>query len=267
MNHVESTQKIYKTSDFTIFKSLTGNRETVPANIRKLGISMRDMGWIGAPIVVNENLQVIDGQNRLEAARERGITVPYMICPGYGIQECVMLNRNVRNWNTTDYVNSYAAQNYDDYIWLKGMSKKYPEFTMDELCALSVNKGKNISSSQAIKEIIHGGQLVLDDKERVAVEEAILFLKDFTPEVKKIAGRRFIIYNAIMYYKSVDNCDMNKLLQKVFKRNWGKIKRSHCVIEYLEQIDKVYNYGINNPDNRIYAARKFEDERVRTTDK
>lgn len=267
MKHIESSQKIYETSNLDIFKNLVGNRETVASNIKKLSIGMRDMGWVGAPIVVNEHLEVIDGQNRLEAAKERGITIPYMICEGYGIKECIMLNRNVRNWNTTDYVNSYASQDYENYVWLKNMKKKYPEFTMDELSGLAINKGKNMTQSDTSREKIRGGQLMLTDEEKDFVEDTILFLKDFTPMVKKIAGRLFITYNAIMYYRSIDNCDMNKLLEKVFKNNWGQIKRSHAPEEYLAQIDKIYNSGIKNASNRIYAARKFEDERVRTSSK
>lgn len=270
MKHIESAEKVYETDNLNVFKFLLGNRATVEAAIDRLYISMRDAGYIGAPIIVNEHMEIIDGQNRIKAAfkhqRDNGnIVIPYIIRPGYGVNECILLNKNVRNWNTTDYVHSYAAKQEENYVWLEQLHNKYPEFTMDILGGMAVHKGLATNADNAT---LRGGQLSLTDKDREEVEDAIIFLKDYVESVKNIAGRVFITYNAILYYRSsVHNCDYDKLLNKVFKKNWKRINRSHCMKDYLKQIDEIYNSGIKNPDNRVYAESQYIQEKARSAGK
>ena len=75
----ESSKKIYITKDYSIFKKLTGNRSTELERITKICDSIREVGYITSPILVNENMEVIDGQGRLEAFKELGIPVEYII--------------------------------------------------------------------------------------------------------------------------------------------------------------------------------------------
>ena len=61
---------VRKTSDFSIFKTMDGNRPPNPQHIRRLKDSMMVNGVLCNPIIVNEFGYVIDGQHRLIAAKE-----------------------------------------------------------------------------------------------------------------------------------------------------------------------------------------------------
>lgn len=85
--------KVYITDEYDIFKKLYANRQTRKDNIKKLTASMTNNGWVGGPIIVNENMEIVDGQNRLEGAKAANVPVEYLIKPGYGIKECIILNK------------------------------------------------------------------------------------------------------------------------------------------------------------------------------
>ena len=108
--------KIYITDDYDKFKKLTGNRDV--KGTKKIVASIKSVGYVLSPILVNENFEVVDGQNRLEALKQLELPVPYIIQNGIGIEECRHLNIGQSNWNTTQFIRSYAESGNESYIRL-----------------------------------------------------------------------------------------------------------------------------------------------------
>lgn len=113
-------QNVYKTRDPSIFKTLQGNRSVSDGRVQKILKSIEKIGYVGAPILVNEKLEVIDGQGRLEAVRRltRGgasIEIPYTVVHGIGIEECRLMNSSMTNWTSGDYIRSIAESGNPDY--------------------------------------------------------------------------------------------------------------------------------------------------------
>jgi hypothetical protein len=79
------------------------------------------------PIIVNEKMQVIDGQHRLQASRETGSPVHYIVVAGYGIEEVQRLNNNQKNWTKADFLEMYCAQGVRVYLEFKDFSNAFPE--------------------------------------------------------------------------------------------------------------------------------------------
>ena len=77
--------------DYGQFKYIKGNRELVEAHVRKLSdqISKKDFQ---IPIIVNEKMEVCEGQHRLEAYKSLGMPITYMIIAGLEIQDIIKLN-------------------------------------------------------------------------------------------------------------------------------------------------------------------------------
>ena len=70
---------IHKTNDYEIFKKVACNRDKNPkhlSNIKKL--ILKDNLLHLHPILVNEKMEVIDGQHRLEVAKELGLDIYYI---------------------------------------------------------------------------------------------------------------------------------------------------------------------------------------------
>ena len=71
MNYLRSAEElvnnVYLTSDLTKFKQITGNRPHNPQHVKRLTSSIKRYGVLQNPIIVNENMVVVDGQHRLWA--------------------------------------------------------------------------------------------------------------------------------------------------------------------------------------------------------
>ena len=102
--------KIYRTTNYGMFRRLLGNRDVTEARISKIVNRIEENGYIESPIAINEKYEVIDGQGRLEALKRLKMPVDYYVVEGAGLkqntkrsialivaQRCTSLTRNHRN--------------------------------------------------------------------------------------------------------------------------------------------------------------------------
>ena len=66
----KKVMNVYSTENYRRFKKLLDNREVTPQRVNQIMKSIRDVGYIVSPIIVNEKYEVIDGQGRLAAAEQ-----------------------------------------------------------------------------------------------------------------------------------------------------------------------------------------------------
>ena len=73
--------KIHVTKDYDMFSYVIGNRDIVNKHVKDLSshIEQRDLN---IPIIVNEKMEVCDGQHRLEAYKALDLPVHYIIKEG-----------------------------------------------------------------------------------------------------------------------------------------------------------------------------------------
>ena len=101
-------KKIYTTKNYDMFKPLIDNRDVKTRTTKKIIDSIKAVGYVTNPLICNEKMQIIDGQNRLEALKALGMPVDYVIEEGANIKHCRALNINQSNWTTMDWIKSYA---------------------------------------------------------------------------------------------------------------------------------------------------------------
>ena len=77
MNSINKN-KIHVTSDYDQFTYLVGNRDIVNKHVKSLSAEI-DNRDLEIPIIVNEKMEVCDGQHRLEAYKVLGKPVPYIV--------------------------------------------------------------------------------------------------------------------------------------------------------------------------------------------
>ena len=132
--------QIYETDDYSVFRKLAGNRYT--KGEKKIIQSISDVGYVRNPILVNEKMEIIDGQNRFEALKTLGYPIQYIMQAGIGLRECRALNIGQTNWGTWDYIESYAAQGNESYQRVKARWLQYGVFT--PIFKTHCTKNKNI---------------------------------------------------------------------------------------------------------------------------
>ena len=157
--------KVYKTNDLSIFKTIDGNRVPNPQHIKRLKTSILQNGMLCNPILVNEKMQVIDGQHRLIASKEAISSIYYIILNGYSLNEVHTLNLNQKNWNKKDFMEGYANMGLQPYIKLYKFFEKNEDFTFNDcisMCSnnsstLVNNKTKVLNAELSIQEVFEEG--------------------------------------------------------------------------------------------------------------
>lgn len=256
MNKV-SEKKIHITDDYSIFQTLEGNRSIKDDRVAKIIKSITDVGYVTNPVIVNENMEIIDGQGRVRAFEELGIPVEYVFHEGAGIDECRSLNINQKNWTLKDYIESYAATGRKIYKWLLDMSKHYKGISIDCISALAYSKGRamNTGSSGGAEEVKRGN-LDLTQKEMRDVEWILSYLNNFSEMATKIGGRKFVFYSALIFCYHCESCDENRVYD-LLQTRYREIPPCHTVSMYLSYIEKIYNAN-QRKNKHIYLEHEYE---------
>ena len=147
-NAEELVNNVYLTSDLTKFKQITGNRPHNPQHVKRLTSSIKRYGVLQNPIIVNENMVVVDGQHRLLAAIEAASEIYYIIVPNYGLDEVQVLNLNQKNWTRRDFLHGYAQMGIPSYVKLVEFMKENNDFAISTCIALCSNaSGRSIADA------------------------------------------------------------------------------------------------------------------------
>lgn len=139
-NILEKDLKTYITRDYSVFKYLSGNRDINLHNVNNIVKNVLENGLLPKIVIVNENMEVIDGQHRIEAFKQLNLPVEFQIRKGLGLKDCIAYNVSSKKWETVDYINSYAERGIDDYITLKKCIDEYPNFSSSTLAAILLGR-------------------------------------------------------------------------------------------------------------------------------
>jgi hypothetical protein len=115
--------KVEKTKDYSIFKYLLGNRPINKAHLKKLKSSIEKNNHLNLhPIVVNQNYEIIDGQHRLECAKELGIDIFFIRSNTIQDDHLIECNVNQKTFECDNYIDYFAIREKKaEYIQLKQM--------------------------------------------------------------------------------------------------------------------------------------------------
>lgn len=129
-----------KTNNYGLFKYRTDNRTIDPAHVRRLMKSIEAKNMLDLrPIEVDKQMQVIDGQHRLEAAKSLGLDIWYTVIENDTPTDIINLNIS-KTWTVHDFFNYYVKHKYSEYLKLEDYIKKN-QITLK--LALAITQGAN----------------------------------------------------------------------------------------------------------------------------
>ena len=228
---------IYCTNDYTIFKRLCGNREVVESRKNTIKQSIIENGYIRNPIVVNEKMEIIDGQGRFEALKELKMPIEYVIAIGAGQKECVALNVNQKNWKTIDYIKSFAEMNVPEYNFIKVLCETFPTLDPAQIVGVSI---KAQCTGGSVARAIKSGQIKFHHQDTI-YERLKLYEKIFNI-IKGDADfglpRSYASITTFLY--ECEEIDQNKILTNLIKYRQFVIP-SFNTKQALKNLESIYN--------------------------
>lgn len=256
MEKVEA-YKVYTTKDYSIFKRLVGNRDIPESRISKIVESIQTIGWVHNPIIVNEKMEVIDGQGRLTALQRLKMPVEYIIAEGAGNKECIYMNMNMVNWKLPDFIKSYAEQGNENYQRLLTLMEKYAGGNLDIISTAVYRVSK--SKHRDIKQ----GTLQLTEEQAKAAIPRLEFIKPILEKIdeRKLPGSLVTLMQTLIYYFDYPEVDKDRLAYSVEKYIYNStpwVLNTDCETE----VENCYNYGLGL-EKKICIAHLVKEERMR----
>lgn len=223
---------IQETSDYSIFKLLPHNRPIVQSHVIRLMHSMAERPHlrVSRPVLVNEKMQVIDGQHRLKASELNDQTVFFMVVPGLTIDDARLLNALQRTWSILDYAYSYASSKVPAYVqFVKTYEARElpPSIIMDYMMPnIRRQHDFRIGAMEPVD------QKALDTKLDQCEDVVAAFPKSATP---------YMVASAFLAVQKTEGYDHNRMVQKT-KR--AKLQPQPDRISYIRELERAYNTDV-----------------------
>jgi hypothetical protein len=253
MQHTAAKTKVFQTTEYKRFTNIDGNRPLNKKKIQRIINEIKNGNDIldEVPVLVQENktsLHVLDGQHRIEIAKQLKRPVHYIVHKqNMSLHNVAKVNSNVEKWKDQDFINAYAKTGNKNYTQLQEFYKTYG-------IAVGICLG-----------LLHYGSMTNDggaysEKERLAFEQGTFEVKKYKEAVQVAElcksfsayvswnGRCFII--AICRILKADQCDFGVLLKK-FSEDPSKLQHHTHWKKVITNLEEIYNKG-NSKRRVIY---------------
>ena len=194
---------------------------------------------LNSPIIVNEKYAIIDGQHRFTAQKELELPVRFIIEKGYGLKEVQILNINSKDWNATNFMESFVSQKKKHYIAYKKFHDKYP---WNHQIIMALLDGRdNVTAGHLFKLFRNGKFKVKDLKNAHKKCEKIVAVGNVHEEFSRFLfkGRPFV--NAMLKCFKHEDYDHNHFLKRL-KTQKSKLVKCSTWSDYIDVIQSIYNY-------------------------
>ena len=242
LHKADAVCMVYKTHNYDLFKIMDDNRDINLLHVKRLVQSFEHQHLI-CPIIVNEKMQVIDGQHRLHASKETGLPVYYIVLPGYGIKQVQVLNTNQKNWNRMDFLAMYCEQKKPAYLELRQFMQDFPDFGIQAaMCLIKLNSGKSqgtLDGKKVHMKDFEEGKLTIPNitKSYVYARKVL----EFKPYYKEYYRGAFVAAIIPLFSSKIYN--HKEMLHKLECCPADlRIRDAKKVIGYRLQLEDIYNW-------------------------
>ncbi len=248
---------ILSTTDYSIFKTVTGNREISRGHVSKLADAIDNRNMLSArPIIVNAEFEVIDGQHRLEAAKLLNVPIYYVVMARGDYKDVAILNEAAMNWSSGDYVTMFAKQGYPQYKKLEDLVKDYDisvSYVLHAIKMVDVHSGSYSRDSFVDNElhIFKSGDFVLPQKTEIELRKYLNMLqqvKDLVNRASVTRLKRKFIYTKCFFsgflsflIKYEDNISFDKFLNNLELKIDALTQKTRSA-EYRKLFLEIYNW-------------------------
>ena len=249
---------VYQTDDYSKFKLVDGNRPIDHA--KKIIESIKEIGMLWQPILVNERFEIIDGQGRFLAMKTLKLPIIYIRQDGLTIKEVRYLNQNATIWKAKDYIHSYAvgSDSRSSYTNFEVVQRQFPEFGEKIIMKAGGDHGLATNQTSILKNGTYDG---MDFEHMNTAIRRLTILKRFDAIIPKNVLNRTNILFAIIFCIYISEVDANfsiLQLEDAVKKNIGAISCSKSLRDAIHNVNYMYNWK-RTGKNRYNIERKYED--------
>lgn len=231
--------KIGTTKDYGQFVYSSANRPLDSDNkkYRLLVRSMQKYGWLPSfpmtCVPFGNKRQIVDGQNRFNAAKELGIPVLFCMVSTKEPINIPELNGTQRPWSNDDYVGSYSVLGDENYSFLKEFAERHK---ISVMVAAGLLRGETSTSSNAGAPLRAGTFTVKD----VQFAERVMSLSAAVSEFVGWARHKHFV-TVLAEACKLAEFDDERFLARV-RSSPGLLIKSPTRDGFRLMLENIYNY-------------------------
>ena len=250
--------EIHITTAYDKFKMLPYNRQI--DHEKRIMSSIRKIGYVPSIIVVNENMEIIDGQHRFAACKTLGLPIYYVIVPGLGIKQCSELNSVSKNWSTKNHVVAYTSPEFEyneSYIYYLMLAEEHPKMNPTQLSCMLAPLYK--TSGRGVRSLIRNGTLTISEADYNHVNKKTTWAEELLSI--RTEGNQENFWEVISYLYEIDAVDNKRLKNQIIKY-FDEISPVGKIDTFLYRLEAIYNKG--SKKNKVYMRQEYEKFKVGT---
>lgn len=235
-NNSEFAGAVLQTKDYSIFKALYGNRPVLEQREKTIRKSIEKNGLRYTVIIVNEKLEIIDGQGRFEVLKELGLPIRYIVVPGLTLDDCQVLNSATTSWKVQDYIDSFVARGNENYVRLDMLMKRHVNVPIRSILYTFTESLGNRSDD------VKNGLVRCDEETFKRADAMLSYAERFLNEA--VSGYKTYFLIAVMFCANVNGVDRKRLYDKWTKYGGSNTLQTHVVSvpDAVRMLEKIYNY-------------------------
>lgn len=240
---------VLSTQKYEMFKKHVNNREISKDNLKSLIRSIEAQNMLKyAPIIVDKNYRIIDGQHRFEAAKALKLEIFYQIKEDSDNEDILLLNTTMRKWRSEDFLNFYINNNNEEYIKMFLLQK---ELGIKASRLISLLMGCNRGGDE-YKKFRAGTYKCPNDEKIKRLKQIIEIIKN----LKKLAMQKMMSYKAhimstrfeVALYEFLANDEIDLMtFCKKFELKIDILRPCTTRFHYHEIFKNMYNWKNANP--------------------
>ncbi len=247
-------EQVQKTNDYSKFNILKGNRPLDRYHLKKLKESVEKENHLNLhPIIINQNNEVIDGQHRLEVARQLGLDIFFIKSDTVTDEHLIHCNVNQKSFEVENYIDYFAIkERKEEYIQLKNMLKSS---CLKPKALLTLILGV---VSTNLLEFLKTGKFKFPSNEDSS--GIMNFYSDFMAYVKDKRIKPFSIFTnhnftrAFRWLFKTTGFDRHLFFKKLDMR-WFDLKPQRTSEEWYTLLISIYNFKNHNRIEDEYSKK------------
>lgn len=242
-NSNNATHAVLSTTDYQQFQILDANRDINRGHVELLKRSIEEHPHLAQaqPVLVNEDMAIIDGQHRFTAAQEMGLPVYFNLVPGLNVSDALTMNITQRGWTLQDYVKHYASLGNREYQLTQTFFETYNDIPVSHVVRVI-----GVGFHRPYKALREGNFTI---SERLTdLRKTVEKLIDF--ELNAPMNVNTSLVQAYLRITNNDNYDHKRFLKKLALHGDKVLRRYASIDDNLRQLEDLYNYA-NAGNNRV----------------
>lgn len=227
---MKKINEVFETNNYNLFKFSKFNRNVI---YRKDLMEEAKRGFI-APIIVNEDFIVIDGQSRLKHAEYAKVPIKYMVVEGLTEKDIVRMNTTQLSWSIKDYIQSYANEGNTEY---QKLIELLNDTDMNAAPLIAIGLGV-LETGGSVTSVVKNGEFKF-----VNYQETVQFLDYYSDFIQKTELPNYSKLSLAVYQIcKIKKLDKERLIKKINEsRDKDKLNVSLSKNEYIKILLDMYN--------------------------